>query len=568
MAFTIRDAIATWDTAGPANNLRQGYALGLQRAQAQDAAIRDRQRLEFEAVRLAEQQKTSDFNRVFDQLKFGEEKRQFDQSQQLREQVYGRQVQNDRFDQGMISQGINPNTGARSAGAGGNYAPGYGPGDAAVNNTGGPAFPPIPEPSGPSSTLPPIPGDVENAPPVSTTGSLPSLPDGPVANVDGLLLPGNEITAPPGGEVRNVVTDMPSNPGAGADTALVAAPPPRPGLGDLPQLMSERVAQIAEKPPAPEPVSELDRISRELRERQDELAAATEMAGGRARALLGDAQIAAARAKSNQLTPDERESWTRSARDSNLEAGTLQKQAIRTAREVAEIAAQEKALEARRPALQAIAPLRGVLPEDQLRSIEIAALDPKPSAATVEKLTELGNYAAARQANDWTHESRGVEAARAVGRTYAAMQDPKFIESQRADAEAQLVKPELDQLNRELDSGLSGARKATAELQQKELSERYTRLRSEGLLYRGRVAAYMDARAADVKTTPKKAATTTPATTSPAAAPATSAAAPKPAPGKSLVMDWIETVRKTTPAPVAGPTGARPGIDFPVNRGY
>lgn len=566
MAFTVADALRTWNTDGPANAVRQGYALGLQAAQARDTSARDRQRLEMEAIRLAEQQKTSDFNRVFDQLKFGEEQKQFQQQQRLREQVYGRQVQNDRFDQGMISQGINPNTGARSAGAVGDYPPGYGPGGAVVGPSGS-TFPPIPEPSGPPSTLPPIPGDVENAPPVSATGSLPPLPDGPVANVDGLLLPGNEITAPPGGEVLNVVTDMPGTPGAVNDTTIVEAPPPTAGIsfGSLPAFGADLAAAV---PEPPTPISELDRIAEDLRKRQDELAAATEMAGGRAKALIGDAQIAAAKAKSNQRTPDEQRSWADYARKNNEEAGALQKQAIRTAREVTALATQEKELEARRPVVEAISTLRGVLPEDQLREVEASALAKKPSATATQKLTDLENYVAARQANDWTHESRGVEAARAVGRTYAAMQDPKFIESQRADAEAQLVKPELDQLNRELDSGLSGARKATAELQQKELSERYTRLRSEGLLYRGHVAAYMDARAADVKTTPKKAATTTPATTSPAAAPATSAAAPKPAPGKSLVMDWIETVRKTTPAPVAGPTGARPGIDFPVNRGY
>lgn len=566
MAFTVADAIRTWDTAGPANNLRQGYALGLQRAQAQDAAIRDRQRLEFEAVRLAEQQKTSDFNRVFDQLKFGEEKRQFDQAQQLREQVYGRQLQNDRFDQGMISRGINPNTGARSAGAVGDYPPGYGPGGASASN--GPYLPPLPEtPGSPASTLPPIPESVDTAAPVAATGVLPPLPDGAVTEPDGLLLPGNEITAPPGGEVLNVVTDMPGTPGAVNDTTIVEAPPPTAGIsfGSLPAFGADLAAAV---PEPPTPISELDRIAEDLRKRQDELAAATERAGGRAKALIGDAQIAAAKAKSNQRTPDEQRSWADYARKNNEEAGALQKQAIRTAREVAALATQEKELEARRPVVEAISTLRGVLPEDQLREVEASALAKKPSATATQKLTDLENYVAARQANDWTHESRGVETARAVGRAYAAMQDPKFIESQRADAEAQLVKPELDQLNRELDIGLSGARKTTAELQQKELSERYTRLRSEGLLYRGRVAAYMDARAADVKSAPKKAATTTPAATSPAAAPATSAAAPKPAPGKSLVMDWIETVRKTTPAPVARPTGARPGIDFPVNRGY
>lgn len=554
MAFTVADALRTWDTDGPGNALRQGYALGLQRAQAQDTAIRDRQRLEQEAVRLAEQQKTNNYNRVFDQLKFGEEKRQFEQQQRLRELTLGRQIQNDTFDQSLIQSGRNPNTGQSYMDANAAlYPPGYGPSGTTSSET---AFPPIPESSGVSSKLPPLPD----------RASTPAgLPDGPVEEPQAALFPGNEIKEPPGAVV-NVLTDMPGNPGVVTDTTLVEGAPPAAGVsfGNLPAIAESLVPETTA---STAPVSEADRIIAGLRERQNALLTGAETAAGEARESANAAMEARSMARSRQLPADSRQAWMQFGSKEARTAGEAQTTAQNLARDLTVNREQLKVLEERKVALDNISPLRGVLPEEELSRVEKAALNPKISPTTAETLKELEVYTAIREANGWTHPSKSVDTARTVARVNTSLQSEKARESRQADEEAVRAKRELDEVNARLAASKSSKERGTLETEQKTLASRYEKLYGDGLYYRGLRRDYEEARKADVRKTSKE--ETPPATATPAApvaaAPATAA---KTTPGKSLVMDWIETVRKTAPTPVAGPAGARPGIDFPVNRGY
>lgn len=452
MAFTIRDAIATWDTKSPLKSYLASF-------QSFDSSNRDWQRIAQTAVAQAEDQKASNFNRMMDRMKYRDQQDQQKFANDMKRQEFLLRREQMERENDMIAQGINPRTGAPVSGTA--SATIWPPGMEPTQMTGETGEEEAPLPTG-------------YAPADQNNGSL--FPTAPVYQV------GDEVPDMTGaGEAseEEAETDRVVPEGVESETTDASGWEP---------VTFARAAGAAQ-----------GTVRSMLEEGQGILSRASQVEANLA------AQAAQARSMSLQrgMVPEARQAWADRAAERAQELAKVKSLRTDQAARVEQYAKDTAPVVERAKILEEIQPLSNVLPEKDVERVAKEALSPQASPKALEELKILQEYNSLREANNWLHKSNGIATARNLVEASRRMADPDTELWRIVAGEYDTLEGAIRDARREHSSAKREEKDALEE-EIKDLERQRTEMSSDARKFKIVVKAFNDALEKDIKRTEKK----------------------------------------------------------------